>query len=323
RAALVAVLTLVALYAFGAWRVSGPADATVAGVKLRLMQPDLTQDTAFVAANGDRILADYLKLSDRATSPTTSGIADATHLIWPESPFPFVLKDRPAATARIGAALAGRTILVTGAVRRGAFRSGDSAPRFFNAMQVVAADGAVVDSYDKVHLVPFGEYLPMAALLKRLGLTQMISVPGGFSAGSERRLLNVPGLPPVAPLICYEAIFPGAVVPPGPRPGLLLNVTDDAWFGDTPGPWQHFAQARLRAIEEGLPLVRDANTGVSAIVDGRGRITGLLGVGAKDVLDGGLPVAEAQTPFSRFGNLAAFALILSALVFATIGKFRN
>src|SRR5690606_16995013 len=110
-------------------------------------------------------------------------------------------------------------------------------------------------AYDKVHLVPFGEYVPFRGLLERLGVRQLIALPGGFSPGTRLRTLTVPGVPPVGPLICYEVIFPGAVVDPAERPGWLLNVTNDGWYGNTPGPYQHFLQARVRAVEEGLPLV--------------------------------------------------------------------
>ena len=158
--------------------------------------------------------------------------------------------------------------------------------------------------------MPFGEYIPFAGLLRQLGLRQLITLPGGFTAGTQRRTLAVPGAPPAAPLICYEIIFPGAVLPSGPRPGWLLNVTDDAWFGDTPGPHQHFLEARVRAVEEGLPLVRSANSGISAIVDGHGRVIASLPLGRMGVVDGGLPVALAPTPYARFGDLI-FALLLA------------
>ena len=123
-----------------------------------------------------------------------------------------------------------------------------------------------------MHLVPFGEYLPFQDLLERLGCSQLTQVQGGFLAGDRRRIIPVPGAPPILPLICYEIIFPGEAVPAGERPGWLVNVTNDGWFGDSPGPYQHFQQARVRAIEEGLPLVRAANTGISAVVDPLGRV---------------------------------------------------
>ncbi|MGA7384563.1 MAG: apolipoprotein N-acyltransferase, partial [Methylocella sp.] len=211
------------------------------------------------------------------------------------------------------------TVLVTGAARADdeARRSASSRARYFNAIQVIASGGHILDSYDKVHLVPFGEYLPFETVFDRLGMRQLVHVPGGFEAGSKSRFLVVPGLPAVAPLICYEAIFPGEVVPAGaPRPGLLLNVTNDGWFGTTTGPYQHFAQARLRAIEEGLPLIRAANTGISAIVDPYGRVLAELPLGAEGVLDGGLPQTIAPPLFARFPFVSAFSVWIAVLAIA-------
>ncbi len=148
---------------------------------------------------------------------------------------------------------------------------------------MVDDEGAIIASADKVHLVPFGEYLPsvFATLIRSVGLSEFVSIPGGFASGAHRASLSVRGLPPVAPLICYEAIFPGEVMPEqGVRPGLMLNLTNDGWFGQTSGPYQHFAQARLRAIEQGLPLVRVANTGISGVVDGYGRVIASLPLGS-------------------------------------------
>ena len=150
-------------------------------------------------------------------------------------------------------------------------------------------DGSILSVYDKVHLVPFGEYLPFQDLLERLGLMQLTKVHGGFIAGDRRRALDVPRAPRMLPLICYEIIFPGEAVPRGERPGWLLNLTNDGWFGISTGPYQHFQQARVRAIEEGLPLVRAANTGISAVVDPLGRIIESLPLGTEGVLDAPLP----------------------------------
>ena len=130
---------------------------------------------------------------------------------------------------------------------------------------MIDPDGSIRGIYDKVHLVPFGEYLPFQRLLERLGLRQLTKMVGGFLSGDRRRAMDVPGAPKMLPLICYEAIFPGAAVPRGERPGWLVNVTNDGWFGISTGPYQHFQQARVLAIAEGLPLVRAANTGISAV----------------------------------------------------------
>ena len=219
------------------------------------MQPNLAQDAKFRPENGDAILAHYLELSDRATGPERRGVVDATHIIWPESAFPYVVTRRPKALGEIARALQGK-ILITGAARA---EEGDGRTKLFNAIDVL--DGVrLVSAYDKIHLVPFGEYLPLDGLLRPFGVHHL--VPGIWDVGRGPRRLSVPGLPPVAPLICYEAIFPTEAVAAGaPRPQWMLNVTNDGWFGKTSGPYQHFAQARLRAIEEGLPLVRVANTG--------------------------------------------------------------
>src|SRR5215208_5882413 len=252
-----AVSALALLAAFGAWRVPRAATPTVAGVKLRIMQPNLPQDAKFSPENGDAIMRRNLSISDRATSPTSNGVADATHLIWPESAFPFLLHRNAKALAQIAALLPPGVTLITGAARADEPPPGEERLRFYNSIQVVSDDGTITGTYDKAHLVPFGEYFPhiLDAALRGLGLRQFVHVPGGFEAGEGRKPLAVPGLPPVAPTICYEAIFSGGVVTEGSRPGLILNLTNDAWFGITPGPHQHYAQARLRAVEEGLPLV--------------------------------------------------------------------
>ena len=183
--------------------------------------------------------------------------------------------------------------------------------RLWNSVQAFDRQGNVIDTYDKFHLVPFGEYVPLRGWLPIDKIT-----PGSvdFSAGPGPETIVVPGLPLVGPLVCYEAIFPGDVAKRDPRPGVLLNVTNDAWFGDSTGPRQHFAAARMRAVEEGLPLVRAAGTGISAIVDPYGRVLASLALGRRGIVEGELPVALPPTPFGRFGN--GIALILAAVAIA-------
>lgn len=315
-AALLAVLLL-----FGVARLATNPTDYVPGVKLRLMQPNLAQDAKFRPENGADILRRYLALSDRATSPDITGVADVTHLIWPESAFPYVVTREPQALADITRALQGK-VLITGAARLegdGAGRRG----RLYNAIQVFE-NGHVLDFYDKAHLVPFGEYLPLEDWLRPFGVTQL--VPGIWDRGEGSRRLTAPGLPLMSPLVCYEAIFPGDVAPTsarGERPKLLLNLTNDGWFGRTPGPWQHFAQARLRAIEEGLPLIRVANTGISAIVDPYGRVLDSLPLGEEGVIDGRLPQAAPETPFARWGALIFPTLLITLVFFALAGRRRD
>jgi apolipoprotein N-acyltransferase len=318
-----AALAFAGLCAFGALRLTATTPEPVAGVKLRIMQPNLAQDAKFRPDNKAWIMSRYLTLSARGAGSDRSGLDDVTVLIWPESAFPFILSRDAVALAEIGAVLPQDTVLVTGAARANdeARRFAPGRARYFNAIQVIASGGHILDSYDKVHLVPFGEYLPFQTVFDRLGLRQFVHIPGGFEAGSKRRLLVVPGLPAVAPLICYEAIFPGEVVPAGmPRPGLLLNVTNDGWFGTSTGPYQHFAQARLRAIEEGLPLIRAANSGISAIVDPYGRVLAELPLGAEGVLDGGLPQTIAPPVFARFPFVSAFSVWVAVLAIAVSSR---
>ncbi len=310
----------------GALRLSGaPADMTP-GVRLRIMQPNMPEDETFRADHKDEILDRYLTLSDRATSPQTSGVSDVTHLIWPESAFPFILSRDAAALARIGAFLGHGTVLVTGAARMGESRRGDRLPGeantlYYNSIQALANGGEIVATYDKTHLVPFGEYLPFSGLLESFGLRHFVHIPGGFEPGSRRRLLTVPGLPPAAALVCYEAIFSGEATPEaGERPGLLLNVTNDGWFGVTTGPYQHFSQARLRAVEEGLPLVRAANTGLSAVVDGYGRIVHKLPLGSEGVIDSRLPLPAPATFFSTNPLVGVIILLFASLFGAMVWR---
>jgi apolipoprotein N-acyltransferase len=310
--ATVAALAFAAIYGFGAFRLQAPASADVAGVKLRIMQPNVAQDASFSSDNGPALVRRYLALSDRATSPATSGVADVTHLIWPESAFPFILSRDGQALAEIAEFLRGGAVLVTGAARVDEGDRSGGRLHFFNAIETLDRHGLLPQRYDKRHLVPFGEYMPYSRLIERVGITQFVHIPGGFDAGVGSSLMHIPGLPGARALICYEAIFPNEL---GRRfdddadpPRWLLNVTDDAWFGLTSGPYQHFAEARLRAVELGLPLVRAANTGISAVTDGLGRILVAAPLGAEAVLDSPLPQPLAPTWQYRWGS-ATFGLI--------------
>ncbi len=180
--------------------------------------------------------------------------------------------------------------------------------------------GAVVATYDKVHLVPFGEYIPFHK--EWPPLTGLIG-RGSFEKGESFTTLTLPGLPGFSPLICYEAIFPGEVTGPGTRPAWLLNVTNDAWFGISSGPYQHLVSARLRSIEEGLPMIRAANTGVSAVIDAYGRMLASLEMEHEGVIDHALPPARAATPYARWHDWTLLVLlaILVSCVFL-VGRKR-
>ncbi len=322
RSVLIASGGLALVLAYGVARLVQARPGEVPDVVVRLVQPGLRPDEKFSPAYKDQILEGYIALSRRYDPVRRLGLDDVTMLVWPESAFPFILTRDPAALATIAAALPPKTTLVTGAARAEEAPSSDGQDagyRYYNSIEVINNEGLVLDSYDKVHLVPFGEYLPFDAMLRALGLHNFVAIPGGFEAGSRRDVLSVPGLPPAAPLICYEAIFPSGVMPTShtvgaPRPRYLLNVTNDGWFGMTAGPSQHFAQVRLRTIEEGLPLVRDAATGISAIVDPYGRILASLPLGAEGVLDGALPQAITPPLYARLGDRMTYLLWIGTIV---------
>jgi len=183
--------------------------------------------------------------------------------------------------------------------------------QIWNSMLALNHDGMPVATFDKSHLVPFGEYVPFRNLLT---LAKVTSGAVDFSPGEGVQTLRLPGLPPVSPLICYEVIFPGKVVDPEDRPQWMLNITNDAWYGKSSGPYQHLATARLRAVEEGLPLVRVANTGISAIVDPWGRILARIGLGEQGIIDGPLPAPLATQPaYARFGNWMVLLVVAVAI----------
>ena len=296
---LMPLVTLGALAIYGAARLAQTPTQLVAGVKLRIMQPNLAQDEKFNYGARQQVMARYLALSDRATGPGSTGMRDVTHLIWPESAFPFFLVREGEAMAQIADLLPPGAVLIVGAARPATAAPTPGMIRAYNSIYLIDHDGAILSVYDKMHLVPFGEYLPFQDFLESLGLMQLTKVRGGYIPGVARPPVAVRGAPAFLPLVCYEIVFPGEVVLPGERPGWLVNLTNDGWFGRSSGPYQHLQQARVRAIEEGLPLVRAANTGVSVVIDPVGRIIRSLPLGAEGVLDSPLPRSIEPTAYVR------------------------
>lgn len=316
---------------FGVVRLATADAGTVAGIGLRVVQPDIPQSEKWDAAEADRIFDRLVTLTELrppappapaagpAGSPASPGTPPAqTLVIWPESSFPFLLTERPDAIARLAEALRPGETLVAGAARL-EVAAGGGRPRVYNSLYAIDADGGIVDARDKVHLVPFGEYLPFQRLLERFGVSQMARLPGGFSAGAARKALVLPGVPGFLPLICYEVIFQDEIVADAAAaPGFIINVTNDAWYGRTPGPYQHLRQAELAAVAFGLPLVRSANTGISVVGDAYGRQVAGLALGTAGTIEADLPATASPTFFAQYGNRPFFCALAMAWIMACV-----
>jgi apolipoprotein N-acyltransferase len=314
RAAVAGALAALAgLYGFGAIRLVGAPPTDAHAIRLRLIQADVRQESKYDPALFNSILARYVALTARA-SPRSPDI-----IIWPEGAIPAAMEEylAPGTWTReaiIGALEPGQTLIL------GGYRFADASvtpPVVFNSLAALRRTGdqlSPIGLYDKFRLVPFGEFLPFDALAGRLGIKTFVHVGDGFTPGPRPRPLQLPGLPPVQPLICYEALYPGftreGAAVSGVRPGWIVNISNDAWFGATSGPLQHLNMASYRAIEEGLPMVRATPTGVSAVIDAFGRPVASLGEGALGVIDAPLPPALMPTPFSRWGDLPFAVLLL-------------
>jgi apolipoprotein N-acyltransferase len=315
--ALVAFLFSVALAAGATWGEARLANAGAAttGVRLRIVQANVDQANKWRPENSTEIFNTYLDLTKSGGG--VRGLDGITLVVWPETAVPFLLADSPEALNAIGDVLPEGTSLLVGSARVVEERDADGrlvTERVYNSLIVLSDKGEILGSYDKVHLVPFGEYLPFQDFMESLDFLQLTGIRGGFSAGTGSRLLPIPGAPPARPLICYEIIFPDEVADNSQRPGWFLNVTNDAWFGTSAGPYQHFHQAQLRAVEQGLPVVRAANTGISAIIDPYGRVLGELGLKQEGVVDGLLPEALPITKFVMWGRWIELAVLAFALV---------
>ncbi len=301
-----AFIVLGVVWGGGLVRLAGASDAVVPDVRLRLVQPNIDQKLKWLPELRQQHVLRQVRMSTAAAG-AAQGNGAPTHIIWAETAAPLVLGSDPAARGVIGGAAPPGGLIITGTIRR--TRPGEKPFRIWNSLQAVDDRARVVATYDKAHLVPFGEYVPFRGLLNFAKIT---AGQVDFSRGSGVRTLRLPGLPPVSPLICYEVIFPGRVVDRQDRPGWLLNITNDAWYGRSSGPYQHFAAARMRAVEEGLPLVRVAGTGISAVVDAYGRTVARLGLGRVGVIDSALPASLADaTPYGRLGDRIVLLILIA------------
>jgi apolipoprotein N-acyltransferase len=298
----------------GNQRLAAPAAAGT-GLKLRLVQGNVPQNTKWDAAQARAIFARYLALS-RGGNDGRAPLDGGTVVIWPESALPFLVDQSPAALREIADVLPEGSHLLLGALRR------DPDRQVYNSIIAIGGDGTIEAVYDKVRLVPFGEFLPFSRWLDPIGIRRFIAAPQGFAAGETGHAIALPGIPPFVPLICYEAIFPEQARQ-SQSAEWLLNVTNDAWFGESGGPHQHLLQAQFRAIETGMPMIRAANTGITTIFDGYGRLLGELKLGTEGTLDAVLPRPQPATLYARLGDSLFFLALLATAASVAIASLRT
>ena len=323
RLPVAVALLFAGLWGFGVYRLATTPISSVAGVRIRLVQPHIPQAEKYVrrlmARNWQRLFSlSIQKTGQQIRQPPGAARDIPTHIIWPEAATGFPVARSPEALDQIALLTARGQTLMTGSDR---LLRDDKGITAYNSVYLFAPD-APPRITDKFHLVPFGEYVPFARILNRIGISQL-TIGSGFSAGDHPHVLQAPPAPPVTPLVCYEVIFPHEVVDPAePRPGWLVNITDDSWFGPWAGPQQHFLIARVRAIEEGLPIARAANTGISAMIDPLGRVPAGLALDKMGVVDTVLPQALPAPPYARIGDLVFLSFLVIA-AFANIALNRR
>jgi apolipoprotein N-acyltransferase len=295
--------------------LAGPAPHRGEGPLLRIVQPNIGQQTKWDPASDAE---NFRRLALGTGRPG----AEPRLILWPEAAVPEYLSAEPDARLRLAALLGPRDLLLLGGIDA-AFDPGGRAVSAFNSVFALGPDGQLRGRYDKAHLVPYGEYLPMRPLLSAIGISELAPSGIDLGVGPGPRTLDLAGFGRAGIQICYEIVFSGDVVDAADRPEFIFNASNDAWFGAW-GPPQHLAQARLRAVEEGLPVIRATPTGISAIVDAQGRLLASLPLGEAGAIDARLPAAAAPTLFARFGNALsfAFALLLVAAAIAVRRKTR-
>ncbi|WP_208434973.1 apolipoprotein N-acyltransferase [Bartonella phoceensis] len=312
KAALFLCVSLILIHSgFGFYRLNVVANTT--DVKknsywVRIVQPSIQQNIKLSNTTRETIFAAHMHLS---ATPTADHNPEPDFIVWPEASVPYLLSDNSTTTMHIASLLKPRQWAIIGAIRA------DNDPlnaqiQYFNTIAVINNKGNILTTSDKLHLVPFGEYLPYQNLLEKIGLHTLADNIGGYSAASVRKTVMMPNGFSYLPLICYEAIFPNEMTFKGPSPQAIINVTNDAWFGVTPGPYQHLQQAQLRAVELGIPLIRAANNGISAIIDSYGRIIVALQPNTVGIIDS--PIPSPITPIGSNGYRIFSTFILLILM---------
>ncbi len=314
KLALFLCLSLILIHSgFGFYRlhtIENTAEDQKKTYWVRIIQPSIQQNVKLRNNTREAMLEAHMNLS---AIPTTDKNPEPDFIVWPEASVPYLLYDKSSISMHIASLLKPKQWAMIGAVRV----SNDppySQIQYFNTIAVINAQGNILNTSDKLHLVPFGEYLPYQNLLKKIGLRILADNIGGYSAAHVRKTVTMPNGFSYLPLICYEAIFPHEMTFKGAPPQAIINVTNDAWFGVTPGPYQHLQQAQLRAVELGIPLIRAANNGISAVIDSYGRIVVALAQNTVGIIDSQIPSPITPIGSNEYRTFSTFILFILMLL---------
>lgn len=317
-----ALLLVAGHVAFGYVRLAAPLPSPVRPLPVRVVQPTIDMAMKLDRSSRDEIFRTLLNLS---AAPLPADRPRPQLIVWPETSLPFLLTERPDALVAIGELLEDGQTLLAGNVR--AEGQGAEARRYYNSVVAVNDRGEITDAVDKLHLVPGGEYLPLADLLRQVGIERIVAIPTSYSAGTVRHPLTIADGLKAAVFICYEIIFPEEVNEGVQGADFIVNVTNDAWFGDTPGPYQHFRSAQIRAAETGLPVVRAANNGISGAIDSRGRVIDAFALNVRGTLDVTLDIPAPAPPLlgdpERNGLVVIASLAVVGLGMSLVQRLRR
>ncbi len=312
------LVVLAGMAGYGVNRLSHQSQGTQPGIRLRIVQTAMDQREKWKPENRSWVVDHYMRVS---TARPLDGI---THLIWPEGALPLLLLEDGPVLDRLGKAFTGGPLLITGVTRRE--RSATGAILYRNSLVTLDFKGGVpqLDSvYDKHHLVPFGEFMPLGRWLSHLGISSLSTLGDGFTPGPVPQTQSLAGTPPFSPQICYEVVFSGFTAQAPVRPQWIINISNDSWFGATTGPWQHLDQARFRAIEEGIPVVRAVSSGIAGVIDPYGNMPVSLGRAADRAVDADLPKPLPATVFTGFGTIILILMLIGLLTVWFVSRLRG
>lgn len=308
---IISFLLLAIIWAGGYYRLQN-AEKGHTNVMVRVVQANISQHQKWDESLRNHILQKYIDMTH------SDGFKNISHVVWPESAIPFLISEDSGIIPILKNAIPKNGTLITGSMHADISEYG-FVNEMWNSMHIINSDGQIVGIYNKHHLVPFGEYVPFRSILP---IEKITAGYGDFSRGTGPRTISINNLPDFSPLICYEAIFPEGVADKQNRPELMINVTNDAWYGKSSGPYQHFNMVRVRSVEQGAPLIRSANTGISAIIDAYGRVVKKTHLGKTEIIDEYIPNSiKEDTIYEKHGYYAILLIIVIFSGFTYIKRY--